>query len=119
MNTAYSPEQVEELKEYCQTLKAFSEGGIPYFLLENAQLPAGCSPEKCDLLLRPIQGLDGYAARLFFSQRITTPSTLNWNTANAYIGTRSWMAFSWRVTNPNLTLAENLREYLSALVRPQ
>ena len=118
MDTGYPPEQVEELKLYCQSLKANLEGGITYFLLENIQLPAGCSPEKCDVLLRPVAGPDGYGARLFFSQPISSPTMLNWHVTDAYMFERTWTAFSWRVNNPNLTLAENLREYLSALVRP-
>ncbi|WP_121335680.1 hypothetical protein, partial [Escherichia coli] len=98
-------------------LKSFTEGGIVYFLLEDIQLPQGCSPEVCDALLRPIDSGDGYNSRLFFSTQISSRHPLNWHITNAHMGERNWMAFSWRVHQTGLTLGQLVREHLSALVR--
>lgn len=118
MSAPYPPEQIEELKAYCQSLKGISEGGVFYFLLENIRLPDGCSPSQCDVLLRPSSS-DGYNSRLFFSALVTSPYPRNWTVTNARVGERNWMAFSWQINQTELTLAELLREHLSALVRTQ
>jgi len=115
----YPPDQIQGLKDYCTSLKMFSEGGITYFLMEGIRLPDGCSPQECDALLCPIDRGDGYASRLFFSQQIASPYTLNWHVSDHRLAERNWTAFSWKVSIPNLTLVQLVREHLSALVRPQ
>lgn len=115
MNTPYPPEQIEELKQYCRSLKSFTEGGVTYFLLEGIRLPQGCSPEECDALLRPVNSGDGYNSRLLFSVQVTSRQQFNWSTI--HLAERNWMAFSWQVNRTDLTLAQLVREHLSALVR--
>jgi hypothetical protein len=111
---AYPPEQVNELRTYCQKVSALPEGGVTYILLENLRLPPGCTPSVCDALLCP-EPRDGYSSRLFFSQQIASSYSRNWNKSER-IGERSWVAFSWKPDPAKKTLPELLVAHLTGLV---
>jgi len=115
--STYPPDQVQELKQFCDKLKSFPEGGVTYFLMEGTNLPDGCSPAKCDVVFRPIDSGDGYMSRLYFDVVVKCPYARNWNVTNARLAERNWHAFSWKVNVTNFTLAQLVREHLSALVR--
>jgi hypothetical protein len=119
MSISYPPEQIQELKEYCRNLLAFDESNVTYFLMEGIRLPDGCSPGECDAVLCPVDRGDGYASRLFFSARVTGLFDRNWHVTDVRLAERQWTAFSWKVKVPGLTLAQLVREHLSALVKPQ
>lgn len=106
-------DQIEELKSLFGDIKTSEEGGITYFLIPSLSLPSGCSPDKVDALLCPTSR-DGYASRLFFSERIQSPTQQNWNANSVRILERNWHAFSWRVPE-NLRLAQMVAIYLRGL----
>jgi hypothetical protein len=112
----YPQQQLEELKRYCTKLKAVPEGGVTFFYLEELRLPAGCVPNVCDALLCPVPR-DGYPSRLFLSVLVSSPYTRNWNVANARIAEKNWVAFSWKVDLPNLTLAQLLVAHLNGFAK--
>lgn len=104
-------EQINELKRIVPFLCYAEEGGYPYFLLKDVELPACCNPGKVDVLLCP-KPKDGYESRLFFPQVISGPSR-NWN-GQVRVLERNWHAFSWAVPG-NLRLAEIFLIHLKAL----
>ncbi len=112
----YPQEQIDELKAYCMKLKSLVEGDVTFFLLEGLRLPAVCKPNTCDGLLCPV-AREGYASRLYLSEKISCPYDRNWNVSNARIGERNWFAFSWKVERANPTLAQVLIEHLSGFTR--
>lgn len=116
MGLAFEPNQVQELKAYCEKLKSVHEGSETLFLMEGTRLPTGCSPAKCDTLLCP-SGRDGYSSRLFFSEQVSGPYQRNWNATNVRLVERNWFAYSWKIVASGLTLAELVNEHMSALVR--
>ncbi len=114
----FSQEQIDELLSIYPGARQMEEGGTPYFLLPDVALPGGASPEKVDLLLRPVH-MDGYHSRLYYPQQPTFSSrtcteALNWNAVNVHILARNWFAFSWR-TLPGLTLVQMIAMHLRAL----
>ena len=112
----YPAEQIEDLKRYCVKLSALSEGGVTYLQMEGLRLPVGCEPTVCDALLCPVEK-DGYPSRLYFSARIVSAYTQNWNCSNARIGERNWFAFSWRVSLVALTLTQLLIGHLNGFAK--
>jgi hypothetical protein len=90
------------------------EGGITFFLILGLELPDGCNPNKTDALLCPTKR-DGYESRLYFSDKIQTKKTLNWNANGVRIFERNWHAFSWR-TPPNLRLCQMVAIHWKGLV---
>lgn len=108
----FPQEQIEELKRIAPNLCLAEEGGYPYILIEQLQLPDGCQPASADVLLCP-KPRDGYASRLFFQQVITEIPARNWN-GNIRVLERNWWAMSWRVPE-GLRLAEILLIHLKAL----
>jgi hypothetical protein len=115
--TTYPPEQIEELKRYCEKVSGLAEGGATHLLLEQLRLPTGCEPGCCDALLRPLTGPDGYPSQLYFSVQVKSAFARNWNVSNARICERNWFAFSWRVTLSAPTLAEILIAHLTGFTR--
>ena len=108
----FPQEQIEALKRIAPNLSYAKEGGYPYFLIHQFQLPDGCKPAIMDLLLCPWPK-DGYLSRLFFSQLVTDIPVRNWN-GNLRAVERNWCAFSWRVPG-GLSLVETLLIHLKAL----
>lgn len=108
----FPQEQIDELKRISPDLRYAEEGGYPYFLLSQVELPDGCQPKKVDLLLCP-KPKDGYQSRLFFPQVIGGAPTRNWN-GHLRALEKKWCAMSWAVS-PNLRLAEALLVHLKAL----
>jgi hypothetical protein len=114
----FPKEQTDELKRYCSRLSSLTEAGITFLQLESIQLPNGCTPTSCDALLCPATR-DGYPSRLFFSARVTSPYTRNWNIVNQRIGEKNWFAFSWKVDLVNPTLVQLLLAHLSGFTKEQ
>jgi hypothetical protein len=114
----FPQDQLDELLSIYSEAKQHEEGGTPYFLIPDVELPGGATPTVVDVLLRPVL-TDGYDSRLFYSQQPTFSSrtcteTLNWNAINVHILTRNWFGFSWR-TKPGLTLTQMVAMHLRAL----
>jgi hypothetical protein len=112
----YPKEQIAALKQYCYSVKAFSEGGLTYLLLETLRLPNGCNPSICDALLCP-QARDGYPSRLFLAEQVTSSYARNWNSTDVRIGERNWFAFSWKVEINNPTLVDLLLAHLNGFAK--
>lgn len=108
----YSEEELQELRKVCPGAEPYGEGGIPYILLPELNLPDGCSPTQVDALLCPTAH-HGYTSRLFLAQRISSPQSRNWST-EARIMERTWYAISWKFEQPNLRLAQILALQLRA-----
>lgn len=105
-------DEIEELKRITPDLLITEEGGIPYILIQQLQLPDGCNPAVTDVLLCP-RPRDGYESRLFFPQVITGIPQRNWN-GKLRAAERNWCAISWKVPQ-GLRLAEMLLIHLNAL----
>ena len=88
------------------------EGGFSYLRIAGYQLPTGCVPAVCNLLLCP-QPRDGYQSRLFFPVQITGGMARNWN-GNIRVLGENWYAFSW-ATDPGLRLVEMLLIHINGL----
>ena len=106
-------DQIEELKKAFSEVSYYEENGKPYFLIPQLKLPEKCVPDRADVLLCPISR-DGYPSRLFFSQKIDSPTARNWNCTNARIIERNWFAFSWKVAEGS-RLIQLLINHLRAL----
>ena len=87
------------LRRFSPTPSEFTDGGATYIHLPNYRLPEGCTPKQVDVLLRMDSG-GGYTTRMYFSERITSPSSgsLNWTTA--VICGRTWHVYSWNGVHP-------------------
>lgn len=108
----FPQDQIEELKRIAPILSIAEEGGLPYILIHQFQLPEGCQPELVDLLLCP-RPRDGYQSRLFFAQQISGIPHRNWNGRLRALE-RNWYAISWQVSSGS-RLAEILLIHLNAL----
>ena len=113
--TPLPEDQVEELKSYCSEVLVGEEAGKVYLLLRDLQLPQGCQPATCDALLCPTER-DGYPSRLFFDQVLPAMKSRNLNANGLRILERDWYAVSWKLSRPNLRLAEMVLGHLRALV---
>ena len=109
---SFPQDQIEELKRIAPNLSTAEEGGIPYILIQQLELPTGCQPAVVDVLLCP-RPRDGYESRLFFPQIISGTPSRNWNGQLRALE-RNWYAMSWRVPG-SLRLAETLLIHLKAL----
>jgi hypothetical protein len=86
------------LRERCGKISRAVEASLTYYLLEQLELPIGCSPSRVDALLCTGER-DGYPTRLFFERQVKGASgaTLNWNANGVRILERNWTAYSWKV----------------------
>lgn len=109
------PDQINELQELFSDIQQCSELMNTYFLIPNYALPPGCDPMVVDLLFCPMPR-DGYKSRLFFSAKVRTNKTLNWNANSVRILERNWFAFSWVFNHENMRLAQILATHLRGLV---
>jgi hypothetical protein len=109
---SFPQDQIDELKRIAPNLSMAEEGGIPYILIKQYELPSGCQPSTVDLLLCP-KPRDGYESRLFFPQVIGGIPSRNWNGRLRALE-RNWCAISWRVPG-GLRLTEILLIHLKAL----
>jgi len=110
---AFPDDQIAELKRLCPEVHLCEEAGCAYLLLPGLNLPEGCEPATSDALLCPT-ARDGYSSRLFFAEKVKSPTERNWNATGVRIAERSWHAFSWKA-NPNLRLAQMVAAHLGAL----
>lgn len=108
--------QIDALRAQCKAISRAEEGAVTFLLLQGLRLPAGASPPSVDALLRLGDRGDGYATRLFLSERVVGASkvALNWNAQDTRILERNWQAFSWKAPL-ELSLEEILLEHLKAL----
>jgi hypothetical protein len=104
---------IEKLQGVCPGAKTVDEAGTTYLLLPNFMLPEGCTPAVVDLLLCP-NARDGYSTRLYFSIRVQSKGTPNWNWSGLIIG-RSWQAFSFKDVSADLPYFEMLCCHLRGL----
>lgn len=105
-------DQLSELRLIYPLVAVAEEGGTPFVLLPQLELPDGATPSPIDALLCPTKR-DGYASRLFFAERVRSPRNRNWNASGVVILNRRWYAHSWRV-RANLRLAQMVGEHLAA-----
>ena len=108
----FSKEQIEELKQISPNLGMAEEGGYSYILLKDHPLPAGCKPERMDLLLCPMPK-GGYSSILYFAQRPIGCMDRNWN-GHAQVLGRAWYSYSWKM-KAGYTLLQMLQIHLNAL----
>lgn len=109
----FPADQVAELKRLWPGAQRAEEGGITFILLPGLAMPEGCSPASTDVLFCPTPR-DGYPSRLYFADVIQSPKVLNWAGQSHILG-RTWQAFSWRVDEPGLRLAQLVMTHLQAL----
>lgn len=108
--------EIEELKLAFPGVAEASEGGVVYFFIPDLRLPDGTRPDKVDALLCPCAEKHGYPSRLFFSQRLESSKSLNWNPPNGIrILERIWHAFSWRLNVQGLRLVQLVALHLKPL----
>lgn len=110
---AINDADVAALKGYCDEVSTTESGGIDYARLKRLRLP-GCTPDTVDALLCLGDRGEGYATRLYFSEKVTPPRVLqlNWNANGVRILEENWHAYSWKVpkgTSPVDTLIEHLK----------
>ena len=106
-------EQIDELKVLCPQPVALTEGSFEFVFMPKVKMPHGCLPSEVDLLLCP-QTKDNYATRLYFSEQVTGPNALNWN-SSVRIAERNWVAFSWQGVSADQRLLQILLGHLDAL----
>lgn len=109
----FPEDQINELKRISPSLSLAQDGGITYIKIDNLQLPDGCVPNVVNALLCP-STKDGYESSLFYSAKVTSCQTRNWNRDGVRILGENWFAISWRV-QAGLRLAEMLQIHLNAL----
>lgn len=109
----FPADQVQELKLLAPGLSSCEEGGFTYFLLPSFPLPVGCRPERTDLLFCPMPR-DGYTSRLYYAEPVACRTALNWNGMVRMLE-RNWHAFSWRINQTDLRLAQVILTHLRAL----
>lgn len=107
-----SDHDVVTLKAVYPGLQVMHEGEESFILLPSLALPEGCKPSHCNALLCP-HARDGYATRLYFAEKINTPTNRNWN--GAFILEQNWHAISWKDVTADQTLTSILLEHLVAL----
>ena len=110
---SFPPEEIEKLRQHCDSVSSATEGGAAYLLLHGLRLPPGCAPAIVDALLCPTDR-DGYASRLFFASQVAGKAAMNWNAQGTRILERNWFAYSWK-TRAGLALGEMLADHLAPL----
>lgn len=110
---SFSGSDIDSLRQVCPRLEVHTEGQQDFILLPDLELPDGCMPKKAVALFCPTSR-SGYESRLYFEKKIETPHSLNWN-GNERILERNWHAFSWRLNETQLTLAQRLAAHLRGL----
>lgn len=112
---SFGPEEARELAATFPGTERAEEAGVTYFRIPDVTLPDGCNPSATTLLLCPSH-TGGYEYRLFFADRVNTPSTKNWN-ASVHILGQTWHAFSWQAKE-RVTLTQMVARLLRALTCP-
>ena len=110
--TSTESQIVELLRLFPGTQRAV-EGGNTYFLIPDLEMPPGCTPARLDVLLCP-SARDGYASRLYFSQKVEGGPPQNWHVSGVRILERNWHAFSWR-TREGLRLIQMVLAHVGGL----
>lgn len=111
----YPSDQIEEIKQLCDSVLFAKEGEINYLLLNGLNLLEGSKPLKVDALFCPVPR-DGYNSRLFFSEKIDSPdyNQLNWNVNGIRILERNWYGYSWKIIETDLRLVQSVINHLRA-----
>jgi hypothetical protein len=110
---SFTETEIAELAGHFPGCIQAEEAEVVYFRIPAVELPDGCTPSPMTLLLRP-SPIGEYGYRLFFAQRVNTPSPRNWN-ASAHILGATWHAFSWQAKE-RVTLLQMVARILRALV---
>jgi hypothetical protein len=108
----FPADQIAELKCLGE-VSLVQEAGQAMLLIKDAQMPAGITPARCDLLLCP-GPRDGYATRLYFAELAAGPGKPNWH-MTAFLAGRSWHVYSQQGVPATLRLAEIYANHLRAL----
>lgn len=106
-------DQIEELKQAFRGVQVCEEGGYTFFFIPDFILPVGCVPTKTNALLCPMPR-DGYTSRLFFSERVKSGNSPNWN-ASVRILESNWQAYSWKIPQTELRLLQMIGAHLRGL----
>ena len=108
--------QIDKLKTHCTSVSSVVVGNITYLVLRGLKLPPGASAATVDAMIRLGDTGDGYATRLYLSQRVIGASKLavNWNSNDQRILEQIWFAYSWKAA-ADLPLEEILLEHLKGL----
>lgn len=110
---SHSDEESRELGDRFPGTAQAEEAKVIYFRIPDVTMPDGCSPSKVTLLLRP-SPIGGYEYRLYFSEKIDTPTPKNWGESVHILG-QTWHAFSWQAKE-KVTLTQMVARLLRALV---
>ncbi len=111
----FADDEIRELKTLFPEVARYEEGSIVYFLFPGLHLPPGCDPASADALFCPMNRGDGYTSRLFFSSRVRSRVERNWNGQDVRIIERNWFAYSWKIGETKLRLAQMVSAHLKAL----
>ena len=106
---------LEGLRPLSPRVDAVTEGGHHYFLLKEVALPETWTPRRVNLLLHP-KPRDGYESRLYYSERVVSPTQrldLNWQ-GQILLFERQWHFMSWRHEAAGLTLHQLIQVHLRA-----
>lgn len=114
MSTAES--DLDLLAEAAESVELHQEAGQEYILLRGAKLPAGCNPQRTDLLLRTTADGDGYGSKLLFPPDVkaTLPTSqgAGWQGNTSILG-RTWTWYSWKVPDdPPMSILQRLLVHL-------
>ena len=114
----FPEDQITELRDFGNVATG-QEGTTQYLIIEQLQLPEGCTPGKCDTLLCPVKA-NGYNSKLYFAERVRGigADQRNWHgDATFRILERNWYSFSWQLSDgsSNLRLAQILALHLKPL----
>src|SRR5437762_673126 len=111
----FADNEIAELKTLFPGVARYDEGNLVYFLIPSLALPEGCEPNSADALFCPMNRGDGYTSRLFFSSRIRSRVERNWNGQDVRIVERNWFAYSWKIGDSRLRLAQMISAHMCAL----
>lgn len=99
---AFPEDEVDELKRCYADLASAQEGGAEFIRIPQLQLPPGSKPAVVEALFCPYGRGDGYASRLFLSEKIEHNGRgKNWNADGVIILGKQWWAVSWNAAPAN------------------
>jgi hypothetical protein len=110
---SYSDDEVRELGDRFPGTTQAEEAQVVYFRIPDVIMPDGCSPSPVTVLLRP-SPIGGYEYRLYFGEKINTPTTKNWVESVHILG-HTWHAFSWQAKE-KVSLTQMVARLLRALI---
>lgn len=109
---SFPQDQLDELGVF-GTVSVVRDGGRDYPLICGCAMPAGCVPDRVDVMLCPYPR-DGYETRLFFAQRVNGKKNVNWHQRPRMLD-RNWEVYSLKGIPASFRLAAMLVYHLEAL----